>query len=168
MPPKPSETKRFLLKFKKTGNDECWEWNASRYNGKYGQFKSQVGVVAHRFSYFLYVGDIPDGIKVLHKCDNPGCVNPNHLFLGTNADNTKDMVAKGRSRFQCSKGPGDAACKGEDHGRAKLTEADIRSIRKRYRKRSYHSSNAKQLAMEYGVSQMHITRIVKKKKWTHI
>jgi hypothetical protein len=83
--------------------DQCWEWTGkARHPFGYGVFglgTRQAGTMqAHRFSYQLYVGPIPDGMCVLHKCDNPPCVNPDHLFLGTRADNNHDMIAKGRYR----------------------------------------------------------------------
>jgi hypothetical protein len=124
--------------------------------------------VAHRFSYYLFIGPIPDGMKVLHKCDNPNCVNPRHLFLGTNLDNTRDMVHKGRQRFDRSPGPGEDACKGEDHGMSRLTEEDVREIRLRYRRKNYHQSNRDALAREFGVNPNQILKIVRRRQWTHI
>ncbi len=162
------DIKRFESKFVKTGPNDCWIWLASRFKGKYGQFKSSEECQAHRFSYRLYVGVIPKGIRVLHRCDNPGCVNPCHLFLGTDLDNTRDMISKSRDRFACSLGPGDKACKGETHGMVQLTENQVKAIRRRYRRTSYHSSNAVQLAKEYGVDRDQIIRIVNRKRWKHI
>ena len=88
---------RFWPKVEKT--DECWLWTASRYkSGGYGQFTvDSLGIRAHRFAYELLVGPIPSGMCVLHRCDNPPCVRPDHLFLGTQHDNAKDRTAKGRT-----------------------------------------------------------------------
>lgn len=167
-PVKSGDVKRFLSKFIKGLPDECWPWIASRFHKtSYGQFRGAGDVLAHRFSYRFFKGRIPVGLLVLHSCDNPGCVNPNHLFLGTSKDNTADMIAKGR-RGAFSLGPGDRACKGEDHGQAVLTEQDVATIRSLYRRVSYHGSNARQLALEFGVNQNQITRIVKGKRWKHV
>lgn len=74
----------------------CWEWNGC-INSKYGAFRfRKKPQKAHRVSWVIHNGEIPDGLQVLHKCDNPPCTNPEHLFLGTNADNMKDMVSKKR------------------------------------------------------------------------
>lgn len=75
----------------------CWEWTRARNSGGYGTFVYPDGQLAHRFSWIVSFGPIPDGLDVLHKCDNPPCVRPDHLFLGTDADNAADKVAKGRS-----------------------------------------------------------------------
>lgn len=77
----------------------CWEWTGGKNRGGYGQLRVDGGrnkTPAHRFSYELHVGPIPEGMKVCHSCDNPGCVNPDHLWVGTQADNVHDMMAKGR------------------------------------------------------------------------
>lgn len=167
--------KRFESKFVKGKPDECWIWRASRFHKTtYGQFKGPE-CVAHRFSYRLYVGPIPDGLCVLHSCDNPGCVNPNHLFLGTNLDNTADMISKSRDNFHASLGPGEKACKGEDHGRHKLTEKEVLEIRKLYRtfpdpynRIGYCSNNARCLAIRFGIGVDQISKIVKRRQWKHI
>jgi hypothetical protein len=79
----------------KTG---CWDWVKSKNCKGYGMFRSHVSNKAHRFSYHHFVGVIPNGLHVLHKCDNPSCVNPEHLFLGTHQDNMADKVDKGRHK----------------------------------------------------------------------
>ena len=79
----------------------CWEWQAARYNNKhmYGSFSyNGKKTLAHRASYVIYNGDIPNGLLVCHTCDNEKCVNPNHLFLGTQKDNMQDMISKNRSK----------------------------------------------------------------------
>ncbi len=88
----------FSAKFSK--GDGCWEWTASRNRNGYGNFRSRTffpgELLAHRISWLIHKGDIPAGLQVLHNCDNPCCVRPDHLFLGTMVDNMKDMAAKGR------------------------------------------------------------------------
>ena len=77
----------------------CWIWTASLKKRNYGSFSSgKKNLIAHRASWLLHYGEIPEGLRVLHRCDNPPCVNPQHLFIGTNKDNTDDAVAKGRLR----------------------------------------------------------------------
>ena len=88
---------RFWPKVRKADGDGCWEWQASRMPKGYGRLGiSGVMVLAHRVSYELNIGPIQAGLFVLHKCDNPSCVRPDHLFLGTQADNVHDAKAKGR------------------------------------------------------------------------
>lgn len=89
--------------------DGCWEWQANRVGGKYGQFiRDGIPRQAHRVAWEITFGPIPEGILVCHHCDNPPCCRPDHLFLGTNKDNSQDMVGKGRHKEQrktsCPKG----------------------------------------------------------------
>ena len=97
---RPSPLERFWSKVEKS--DGCWEWNATRNHRGYGKFRdtphSEVG--SHRFSYVLHYGPIPEGMEVMHSCDNPPCVNPDHLSLGTSKDNAEDRTAKRRTRNQ--------------------------------------------------------------------
>ena len=87
---------RFWIKAKAT--DYCWEWKASKNEFGYGVFRHKNETLSHRISYQLINGNIDDDDQVLHKCDNPSCINPDHLWLGTHVENMQDKVNKGRSR----------------------------------------------------------------------
>src|SRR4029077_19707477 len=98
---------RFWTKVRRGNDGECWEWTAYKSPKGYGRF--QVGGIvgprfAHRLSYEAHIGRIPEGLFVLHRCDNPACVNPDHLWLGSKADNNRDMTDKGRRRSNPPKG----------------------------------------------------------------
>jgi len=105
---------RFWEKVEKRGPDDCWEWQATKYRNGYGNIWVPAEgrkLLAHRYSYALANGPIPDGFVVCHTCDNRSCVNPGHLWMGTQGDNLRDMVAKGRQKkawmphaSHCSKG----------------------------------------------------------------
>ena len=94
-----AKRRRFMAKVEKS--DGCWEWTAAKLKKGYGKFsKGRDGwELAHRASWRLKHGQIPQGMQVLHRCDNPSCVRPSHLFLGVARDNTHDMIRKGRARF---------------------------------------------------------------------
>lgn len=141
----------------------CWNWQGSKNAGGYGLLalwdtetkKKKSTAKAHRFSYETFVGPVPDGMCVLHRCDRPGCVNPEHLFLGTKGDNNRDRSTKGRSRGLI----------GENHLQAKLTEAQVREIRARYATGSIYQ---RELGDLYGVSQEAIGFIVRNVHWKHV
>ncbi len=125
---------RFESKFFKTAHG-CWNWSASLRSG-YGAFKFQGFIIsAHRFSYELYVGKIPEGLFVLHKCNNRKCVNPEHLYLGISYNNVQDSVKAGThykmitSLKSCAKGKS----KGQDCPSAKLHNEDVICIKKMLR-----------------------------------
>lgn len=150
--------KRFLDKVDKQFRG-CWEWKATRA-GKlrhYGYFWiNKKFQYAHRASYELYVGKIPKGKYVLHRCDNTICVRPSHLFLGTQKDNMRDMLNKGRR----------VAPKGEaNKGGGKLKNRDIMTIRSLYKPYQY---TQKRLSKEFDVSEVMINRILNNLAWTHI
>ncbi len=113
---------RFWEKVSKGGPEECWNWMGTSYEKGYGQInRGRRGdglVLTHRLSWEIANGEVPSGLFVCHRCDNPCCVNPAHLFLGTNADNVADMIAKGRQ------------AKGERSGHARLSTTDVREIRR--------------------------------------
>src|SRR5258708_3055626 len=138
---------RFNSKWLPHPRSRCWVWTASTVDG-YGCIGNGAGKVekAHRVSWELHKGSIPEGLCVLHECDNPLCVCPEHLFLGTKKDNSDDMIKKGRDRK--------VPCRGESNGMAKLTAADVADIRS-----SAEGSVA--LGQKYGVSYKHIWQIRK-------
>jgi hypothetical protein len=133
----------------------CWEWNG-KPRGKFGYARIQVNGVAkpaHRAVYEVLVGPVPDHLHVCHQCDNPKCVNPAHLFVGTQADNIQDMVTKGRQ------------ARGERISTAKLTAEQVTEIRRLYVPRKMGSHR---LARRFGVSKVTIQRILNRKIWQHI
>lgn len=143
------------------GSSGCWEWLGQLNTDGYGRLNigEHKMVMAHRYAYQLSSGvSIPEGKKVLHDCDNPRCVNPAHLFLGTLLDNTHDMKRKGRA----SNPPVHI---GETNSHAKLTERQVRTIRERY---SQKTASQDDLAQQYGVSAGNIYRIVNNLAWKHV
>jgi hypothetical protein len=145
--------KRFWSKVNRRGPDDCWEWQAGlRGTLGYGQFwHDGTNRNAHRVAYLLERGPIPEGLVVRHQCDNPACVNPAHLELGTYAQNSADMVERGRQNSPI----------GERHGQRKLTEQQVMEIR---------SSNEPQqaLAVRYGMTQTAIGSVRRGKTWSHL
>jgi hypothetical protein len=152
---------RFWAKVDKRGPDECWPWTGARFQGGYGalgvpgELRTQVAG-AHRVSWDLHHGPIPDGMYVCHSCDVRECVNPAHLFLGTARDNTRDMISKGRHRTRPRVGEG--------HRSAKLTEVQVREIRAA--KASGVSTD--ELMCEYPVSRRTINGIARRDTWRHL
>jgi len=137
--------------------DGCWCWTGSTNGIKnYGIFRmgrSGQKFYAHIFSYMLHKGVIPDKLQVLHRCDNPNCVKPSHLFLGTQDDNVKDMVGKGRHKY--------IAHLGEKNGNALLKTVDIIEIRRSTKTR-------RELAVQYGVTMRCIKAVRAKQNWKHV
>jgi hypothetical protein len=144
---------RFEDKF--TKSDGCWEWEAAKNRLGYGHFRLDGKTqLAHRIAYQLYVGEIPEGMCVCHHCDNRKCVNPEHLFLGTQADNVRDCGNKGRRVYPF----------GENHYFSRLNEEQVLEIREKY------SNGARIIDMskEFGVAQGTIDHIVHRRHWTRI
>jgi hypothetical protein len=168
---------RFWTKVDKNGPthpqllSSCWIW-LGRVHKRYGY--GYLDYHAHRHSWEIHCGPIPIGMYVCHRCDNKICVNPDHLFLGTQLDNMRDMRAKNRGyRPQgVTQGLKDRQTteytQGEQNGNSKLTGEQVRDIRQRYRRYSYKRSNTRELAREFGVCCNAIRDIVKGKRWHHI
>lgn len=149
----PDYLDRFWSKVDIRGEDECWEWKAYSPNGRYGGFKiNSQRKLAHIISYELENGPVPDGLFVLHTCDNTKCVNPKHLYTGTREQNMKDMYDRGRDRHVF----------GEKHGRAKLTEEQVIDVLN-----SPYISSQK-LADSLGVSYYTIWEIRTGRSWKHL
>ncbi len=148
---------RFWSKVDKT--DTCWNWTAGKNTGGYGHFWLKgKDAVASRVSWELLNGPIINNLCVLHKCDNKTCVNPDHLFLGTNKENTEDMFKKGRQ-------PKNTGAKGEAHYDAKLTKEQVLEIRDLYSK---GNTTHRKLSKQFGVNPSQIGKIIRKIYWKHI
>lgn len=146
----------FWCKVIRTNN--CWEWMAST-DGHfgYGQCKFRGTVQrAHRIAYTITYGEIPEGFCVLHHCDNPRCVNPAHLFLGSIAENNQDMFCKGRASG--------GSLKGMTNPRAKLSEENVHQIRSLLRGRLTYRA----IGNMYGVERQAIKQIARGKYWKHL
>lgn len=147
--------KRFWSKVKKSP-DGCWEWQCALDKNGYGVLK--IGVIegkhkrikAHRFSYKIHIGD-PGNMLVCHRCDNPCCVNPNHLFLGTHKDNNQDAANKGRTLI------------GEKNHKCILTEKQVEQIKNRCK-----NERVCDIAKEFGVSSSTIQDIKQNRSWKHL
>jgi len=157
-----TDAQRFWEKVNRRAPNECWEWLACtiKKRGGYGQFGIQrngrnINVYAHRFAYELTHGTIPLGL-LRHSCDNPPCCNPAHLIPGSHAENTDDMMCRGRHRV--------VPLQGERHGGAKLNDGAVREIRSRVA----IGGSYLDLAAEYGVHRSTIRRAASGKRWSHI
>lgn len=163
----PADIERFWSRVDKSG--DCWLWTRKVNRDGYGRFGGRgQNMFAHRFVWTITYGDIPKGLYICHACDNPRCVNPGHLFIGTLADNNEDMTIKGRrskhlppNGQKFTKGGQTAGTKNYN---AKLTEDDVREIR-RLRECGQKVS---ELSARYGVGQWEIYMIVQRKKWQHV
>lgn len=154
---------RFYNKIQKSNDpDGCWLWTGATKPTGYGNFGvSGRTVTAHRFAYEQFVGVIGDGLCVLHHCDNPSCVNPEHLFLGTQGDNMRDMTRKGRNTSQTHP---ERQHHGEHHHWTKLTTAQAHEIRRRY---AAGGVSQPQLGKEFNVRHSTIGAIVRGENRRH-
>lgn len=159
---------RFWDKVVKT--DACWLWTASTRTKGYGAFvwtKPDGGVVqgrAHRFAWELANGPIPESMCVLHRCDVPACVRPDHLFLGTKADNNADMVSKGRHVPGGTHSGHAGYERGESHHNARLTADRVKEIRAEHAA----GSSLRAIGIKHGIALGHASRIVNRKAWAHV
>lgn len=146
---------KFWNRVRVLGQTECWPWmGTERIKNSYGQIGfNKTYHLAHVVSFVLSVGDVAEGMCVLHKCDNRKCCNPSHLFLGTKADNNTDRRQKGR----------DGNHKGTLNGRAKLTAEQVVTIRELAWTKTYE-----ELSDRFGVKPITIAKIVQRKLWPHI
>lgn len=144
---------RLLLKTIVNAQTECWEWQGYKNKGGYGVLsKDNLTYLCHIFSYEQFVGNIPEGLCVCHTCDNPGCVNPSHLFLATNEENSEDRNRKGRT------------LKGDKSPTATLTEKQVIRIKKMIEKGISNTHIGK----KFGVTSWTISRIKCGKNWKHV
>lgn len=155
----PSVTERFWPKVAVGGPDDCWEWQAARMPHGYGAFRigGRKGKThaAHRWLWSQLNGEVPEDMFICHHCDNPPCCNPRHLFLGTHADNMRDMFAKQRRQ----------AALGEQNGKSKATENLVRHIRATYTGRR---GELKELIQTTGLHKNTLQAILTRRTWRHI
>jgi len=149
---------RFWSKVDVRGNDECWNWTAVLNSDGYGHVKiSGHHHGAHRVSWELAHGKIPKRMCVCHRCDNPSCVNPNHLFLATHAENMRDMAEKGRAGSN-------GGSPGEKNWSSVLTESDVREIRRMLN----DGIKQREIGEKFGVSRSTISAIYCGVLWRHV
>lgn len=163
------ERDSFISRVRFAGPDECWEWTGALTEKGYGRVHiRRLGGIwkAHRLSYAYHVAPIPDGLWVLHSCDNPPCVNPAHLSLGTVSDNHDDMVKRGRA-LTGRRNPNyrNRVCaRGEESTSAKLTTAQaLDIIARREAGESFQS-----IASLYGIHRNTAARIFRGERWSHL
>lgn len=158
-----ADIKRFWAMVDVGNVDDCWNWKASCMRGGYGGFKYYINpldrktrkqISAHRFSYIITNGDIPRGLLVCHSCDNPKCCNPKHLFIGTQTDNMRDMVFKGRSGNNS----------GTRNGRAILDEGKVKDIKKLIA----NKKTDVEIACIYAVASSTIWQIRRGNNWKNV
>lgn len=146
---------------------DCWNYKGHLTHHGYGRVplgKRNKYAYAHRFFYEKFVGPIPDGMEVCHKCDNTSCINPDHLFLGTQADNVHDAIQKGRFVDISLHAPHRS---GERNSAAKLTQKQVDEIRARYVRgyNRFNRGNSYELAKEFGIGIAELRNIVNHRRW---
>ena len=150
----PSLVQKFFSYVRKDAN-ECWRWKGCKNSSGYGEFfpVGHKGFYAHRIAYSWFVKEIPEDLFILHMCDTKDCVNPDHLFTGTQTDNMQDAVKKGI--MHC----------GERSGNSKLKESDVIKIRSLYKTGKYFY---RELAKMYKVNPSNVAMICNRKTWRHV
>ncbi len=159
-----SQTARFMSKISPEALSGCWLWTAAVNKSGYGMFnerwdnksKRSIVCLAHRFSFKLANRNFDDRFNVLHHCDNPACVNPSHLFAGTQADNVADMDIKGRRI--------NSQLQGERHPNSKVNKDDVYQMLE-MRKNGFTQQS---IANKFGISQVQVGNILRKDQWKHI
>lgn len=147
-------TESFWLRVDKHAPNGCWEWQSTMNDRGYGVLRFQgLKGMAHRVAFELTNGPIPDGLCLLHRCDNPRCVNPAHLFLGTKGDNARDMVQKQRSLI------------GERNHKAKITREQATEISRLYATGKYPQQR---IAAQFGIGQGQVSKIVRRTEWHNL
>jgi len=137
--------KRFWSKVQIVGSNKCWEWKAHKTPSGYGTFwMNNTNYRAHRVAWMISNGDIPNGLVICHKCDNPSCCNPNHLFMGTVQDNANDELSKGRYP------------RGENHYACKMSDATVKLIKKHFQTGDL---NGVEIAKKYNINHSTAYRI---------
>ena len=150
-----SQYEVFLRSFDKDEITGCWNWNRKKRYFGYGTIsEDNKQYLAHRYSYFKLIGDIPEGMCVCHHCDNPGCVNPEHLWLGTQQDNLNDMFRKKRNK----------APVGENNANSKIKEKDVAEIKKLLKT----AFTVSEIAIILKISKHIIVGIKNNRTWQHL
>ena len=150
-----SPKERIIMNSAIDTNTDCWIFIGNRVKNGYGQIciNGKIGI-AHRHSYVAFKGDIPGGLLVCHKCDNPSCVNPEHLFIGTHQDNSDDKIKKGRHN----------AAKGEKHYKSKLSATDVINIRSMAK----DGLTENEIAKKFNIGRGAVSSIKRRQCWKHI
>ena len=151
--------RRFWAHVVRLAPDKCWEWRGTKRTGGYGFLRVWIlpgnpEIKANRLAWLLEHGSVPVDRLVCHRCDNPGCVNPAHLFLGTHRDNAQDMLAKGRK----------ASTRGEHSGQAKLNDESVRAIKVF----AEQGVSGVEIARRFKVSSSTVSMILRGRNWSHV